>query len=321
VDGNQLSYTFGETRGWKTNPILASFSCTLLFSASTLCQISSSLSTGPNGVHGTMHFQAAFYHGAAITGAPYSAETVDEHLQTLADGTRISQTFPEKKIYRDSMGRTREEHHALMGPVERHPNLSKSPIVVEINDPVAHFRYVFILDEPVVHRQELPDSPRRASDHGQTGHAVMSETTGVVAVSGRSGETEAPPAPPVRASAPSAAVRHGVDDPNHPQIITEDLGTQIIEGVQAEGKKHTTTWPVGTMGNDRPIVSTSETWTSPELKETILRKSDDPRSGRHTYKLVDINRNEPDPSLFEPPPAYTVKDETGEFKIDWVAPR
>jgi hypothetical protein len=65
------------------------------------------------------------------------------------------------------MGRTREEHHALMGPIEMHPNLSKSPIVVEINDPVAHFRYVFILDEPVVHRQELPDSPRRASDHGQ----------------------------------------------------------------------------------------------------------------------------------------------------------
>ena len=86
------------------------------------------------------------------------------------------------------MGRTREEHHALMGPIERHPNPSKSPIVVEINDPVAHFRYVFILDEPVVHRQELPDSPRRASDHGQPGHAVMSETTGVVAV--RSGETK-----------------------------------------------------------------------------------------------------------------------------------
>jgi hypothetical protein len=159
----------------------------------------------------------------------------------------------------------------------------------------------------------------RASDHGQPGHAVMSETTGVVAV--RSGETEAPPAPSVRASVPLAAVRHGVDDPTHPQIITEDLGTQIIEGVQAEGKKHTTTWPVGTMGNDRPIVSTFETWTSPELKEIILRKSDDPRSGKQTYKLVDINRGEPDPSLFEPPPSCTVKDETGEFKIGWVAPR
>jgi hypothetical protein len=321
VDGNQLSYTFGKQGGWKMNPILASLSCALLFSAPALSQVSSSLSTGPDGVHGTMHFQAAFYHGAAIMDAPYSAETVDEHVQTLADGTRISQTFPEKKIYRDSMGRTREEHHVFMGPVERHPNLSKSPIVVEINDPVAHFRYVFILSEPVVHRQESPDSPRRASDFGHTGHAVMSVTTGVVAVAGRSGETEAPTASPVRASAPSAAGRHGVDDPNHPQIITEDLGAQIIEGVQAEGKKHTTTWPVGTMGNDRPIVSTSEIWTSPELKEIILRKSDDPRSGEQTYKLVDINRSEPDPSLFEPPPGYTVKDETGEFKIDWVAPR
>jgi hypothetical protein len=75
------------------------------------------------------------------------------------------------------------------------------------------------------------------------------------------------------------------------------------------------------MGNDRPIVSTFETWASPELKEIILRKSDDPRSGKQKYKLVDINRSEPDPSLFEPPPSCTAKDETGEFKIDWVAPR
>jgi len=99
--------------------------------------------------------------------------------------------------------------------------------------------------------------------------------------------------------------------------MTEDLGTQIIEGIPAEGKRHTTTYPVGFMGNDRPITNTSESWTSPDLKEVILSKSNDPRSGEHTHKLVNISRNEPDPSLFEPPPGYTVKNETGEFTINW----
>jgi hypothetical protein len=101
----------------------------------------------------------------------------------------------------------------------------------------------------------------------------------------------------------------------------EDLGTQIIEGVTAEGKRHTTTWPVDSFGNDRPIITTSESWTSPDLKEVILSKSDDPRSGEHTHKLFTIDRSEPDPSLFEPPPGYAVKNERGEFTISWNTAR
>ena len=70
-------------------------------------------------------------------------------------------------------------------------------------------------------------------------------------------------------------------------------------------------------GNDRPITNVSETWISPDLKEVVLRKSDDPRSGELTHKLININRSEPDPSLFEPPPGYTVKDEKREFNLNW----
>lgn len=90
-----------------------------------------------------------------------------------------------------------------------------------------------------------------------------------------------------------------------------------VERIPAEGTKTTTTWPTGSVGNDRPIVSISESWTSPDLKEIILRKSDDPRSGERTHKLVNISRSEPDTSLFGPPPGYTVNDEEREFTIDW----
>jgi hypothetical protein len=104
-----------------------------------------------------------------------------------------------------------------------------------------------------------------------------------------------------------------------PQISDEKLGTQTIEGVLAEGTRHTTTWPVNSQGNDRPISAVSEIWTSPELKVTILSKSNDPRSGENIQKLINISRDEPSASLFQPPPDYTVVDEEADFTIKWGA--
>jgi hypothetical protein len=49
----------------------------------------------------------------------------------------------------------------------------------------------------------------------------------------------------------------------------------------------------------------------------ILSHMNDPRSGEQTLKLININRSEPDPSLFQPPPDYTVVDEKADFTIKW----
>src|SRR5260370_26322119 len=43
-----------------------------------------------------------------VVGAPYSATTTREHVQTLADGNRIVQTTTESTA-RDSQGRTRQD--------------------------------------------------------------------------------------------------------------------------------------------------------------------------------------------------------------------
>jgi hypothetical protein len=301
---------------------LASLSCLLALSAFSLCQVSTSFATGPNGMHGTVHFSSPHYRGPVIAGAPYSAERVSEHVQTLADGTHINQTNQLLKIDRDSMGRTRVERPAFRGPIERRANWVESPIVVEINDPVAHVRYVFILEEAIAHRQALPaDNSRAALPLRQRGNVPADGPTGVIAIAEDLDDT-VPPAPPtIRAAAPLTGARQPVNNPEHLQITKEDLGTQTIEGVEAEGKRRTMTWPADAIGNDAPITNTSETWTSPALKEVIVRKSDDPRYGVHTFKLVNINRSEPDASLFEPPPGYTVKDEPGEFTINWAVPR
>jgi len=92
----------------------------------------------------------------------------------------------------------------------------------------------------------------------------------------------------------------------------------VIEGVAAEGHRTVQTWPTGAMGNDRPFQVVSEYWYSPEIKEAVLNKSSDPRSGENTTKLINISRNEPDPSLFMPPADYAVVDETGPFQIQWT---
>jgi hypothetical protein len=65
---------------------------------------------------------------------------------------------------------------------------------------------------------------------------------------------------------------------------------------------------VGSVGNDREIVATNETWFSKQLGVAVLRKNSDPRSGDTTMKLTDISLVEPDPALFMPPVDYTIKD-------------
>jgi len=65
------------------------------------------------------------------------------------------------------------------------------------------------------------------------------------------------------------------------------------------------------MGNAQPIISTNETWYSPDLQVVVLAKRNDPRVGQSTYSLSDIQRADP-PALFQVPSDYTVQDaETG----------
>ena len=91
---------------------------------------------------------------------------------------------------------------------------------------------------------------------------------------------------------------------------------EVIDGVLAEGMRITTTIPVGMQGNDRPLVNATETWTSPDLKTAVLRITTSP-AGVTTFRIDNLSRSTPDPSLFMPPAGYTLVDETGAFTIDF----
>ena len=100
-------------------------------------------------------------------------------------------------------------------------------------------------------------------------------------------------------------------------MTTEDLGARMIDGVLVTGTRRTTIIPEGQQGNDRPITTTNEMWTSKELRLTLLSVNDSPMNGRTTTKYANFSATEPDPSLFMVPPGYSVVDETESFTIKW----
>jgi hypothetical protein len=110
--------------------------------------------------------------------------------------------------------------------------------------------------------------------------------------------------------APSPAVRLAE---GHAQArpTTENLGTTTIQGVEATGRRTTTTIPAGQAGNDQPIVITHERWMSRGLGVGLVLRSidDDPRSGVTTREVTNLTQGEPDPALFQPPDGYEVKTE------------
>lgn len=99
-------------------------------------------------------------------------------------------------------------------------------------------------------------------------------------------------------------------DPNlRPERKTEKLGSKTIAGVYAEGTRLTVTYPVGFFGNDKPIITFHETWMSSDLKIVLLNVDDDPRTGTRITEVTNLDRGEPNPTLFQVPEGYTIKDQ------------
>ncbi|HTA47311.1 MAG TPA: hypothetical protein VK789_32935 [Bryobacteraceae bacterium] len=108
------------------------------------------------------------------------------------------------------------------------------------------------------------------------------------------------------AQLPAQSASTPQDESSRPRFSHESLGTQTIEGVLAEGSRTTVTYPIGSLGNDKPITTTMESWMSPELKMVVLSKNPDPRNGDSTMRLTNISRAEPDALLFQVPPDYEI---------------
>lgn len=234
------------------------------------------------------------FNGNPVKGQPYSAEAVNETTQTLADGNKIV-TRSSTMIYRDSEGRERREE--TIGKLGALGTAGSPDKVVFISDPVAKVSYTLHSEDHTAEKIPAPS--------GRSGAAIQSVTKQAFAFTVRTGGAAGPPelsAPPMVFETDGRG-GHG----ELPGKI-EQLGTQNIEGVAAEGTRTTTTIPAGHIGNERDINIVSERWVSKELGVLVMSRRSDPRMGVTEYKLTNVSRIEPAHSLFEVPADYTVTD-------------
>jgi hypothetical protein len=235
-----------------------------------------------------------------VKGAPYSATLTNESVQTLSDGTHITQSSTGSAA-RDSQGRTRQD-----APLPMLGGLAPSdaPRLVMIHDPVAGVAYTLNYTNKTAWKHGVP-----ALRTNVDGSGVTSTTkTIVVRTEGAGPGMPAGDGPATMLPGQNVFFQKRFVGGEVGEVKTEDLGSQVIEGVQATGVRTTETIAAGKIGNDRPISIVTEVWTSPELHTIVLSKRSDPRTGEQTFKLTNIQRGEPDPSLFTVPSDFKLSD-------------
>lgn len=223
---------------------------------------------------------------ALVKGAPFSAESTTEHVQLLGDGNRMVRKSS-AKLYRDAIGRTRREHEItrVRGAA---PDGQPARLIV-INDPLTQVSFIIETHNNAARKRHMP--PPRVREAMQrargdnSGFGVLMPTS---AVRRREAQGDNAPAPP--------------------KPVREKLGSQVVEGVAAEGTRTTLTIPAGEFDNELPMVISHEEWYAPELQMIVLMKHNDPRFGETTFRLTNILRGEPAPELFQLPDGIKVLD-------------
>jgi hypothetical protein len=205
--------------------------------------------------------------GKTVSGAPFSATFSTQSTETLADGNKIEHSST-GTVARDSQGRTRREITLpAIGPFATQGKTP--PHVAFLSDPVASTHYVLDEDRKVARQMKMNHMARREGANQDPADAPR----------GRKGA----------------------------ETVKTDLGTQTINGIVAQGTRYTRTIPAGQIGNEKPIVVTTERWYSPELQINVMTKHSDPFMGDRVTQLTGVQRQEPEPSLFQVPAGYTVK--------------
>jgi hypothetical protein len=216
---------------------------------------------------------AEMHPGKLVTGAPYSAVSVIETTQTLADGTTINRKI-QANAYRDSQGRMRREITLpAIGPLAAS---GQAKTFIVIHDPVAGTSYELRPDQKTA--VQLPAHPG-----------------GKNKADGLQGKFEA----------------HVQQEIANGTLKKDDLGAQTISGLSTQGTRYTRVIPAGQIGNDKPITITNEVWYSPDLQIVVKITRSDPRFGSTTYTVTNIQRQEQAASLFAVPAGYTVTQGRG----------
>lgn len=205
---------------------------------------------------------------------PYQAESISTRVETLADGTTITQKMRIVNAV-DSHGRTL----GLSVSIPSSPN-QEEEISGSVSDP-ANWSDTFWRSRG--HQAWVRQYPPPAEQHGcwqGPGYA--------------------------RDYDPKPISRYTASSKIQSEKVLERLGTRTFMGLEADGQRWTTTIPTGQIGNSAPLVSTRENWIARSPHIPVYSIDDDPQRGKTTLKLVSFKWGEPDPALFKPPSDYKV---------------
>lgn len=268
---------------------------------------------------------ASTNHTQAVKNSPFTADEVNESVQTLGDGNRIVRSST-GKIYRNSDGRVRRDtsggvggmlgttYSVANGVSILNPSIGqkylldsklKTAQVVELTQ--AQKELAIVSAKTAVERAAVEQQRAKlnATVRGELETKLRAASPVV------SGTVSGNYATIITGSGRGGLLTHTTAPPSKYETRTEELGTRVIEGVSAEGTRKITTIPAGDIGNERPIEIVYERWYSKELGMVVFSKNSDPRFGEQTYKLTNLIRTEPDPSLFSIPTEYRKTGEPG----------
>ncbi|MGE3465471.1 MAG: hypothetical protein AB7J13_00945 [Pyrinomonadaceae bacterium] len=248
----------------------------------------------------------------AVKNSPFTADEVNESVQTLADGNRIVRSST-GKIYRNSEGRIRRDISGGVGGMLGTTYSFGSGVSI-VNPSVGQ---KYLLDSELKTARVI-ELERASKELALVSGRLATDAERELAIAKLRGEMETKVrqvAPAVIAGvvgsgsyATSVSVGQGgvlaLTSTSKYESRTEELGTRDFGGFSADGTRKVTTIPAGAIGNEREIEIVYERWFSKELGMVVHSRNSDPRFGEQTYTLTNLIRTEPDPSLFSIPTHY-----------------
>jgi hypothetical protein len=208
----------------------------------------------------------------SIPGYPISGTIDAENTRTDSHGKTVIARF-RSRIYRDSKGRTRLEWDTT--PLDEPPK--PGWVMIEIYDPTNR---TSIQLQPSIKAawkghfpapNEKPQQVCKESDFPKIDPKDLAQ----VAI---------------------------------PEVSQEELAHDVVDGMAVRHGRESVKLAPHSSGKNSAYARVTDYWFSQELQAFILVKRRGPGKSRHTVKLSDISRGEPDPSLFTIPPGYKVSE-------------
>jgi hypothetical protein len=208
-------------------------------------------------------------------GMPCSGVRVVQHVMIFPNGFRREEISSTTKEWRDSGGRTRKD-------VTWTSPTGEVVTVCQIDDPVALVLYIWKVG--TAQKTVVTET-----------HYKMEGAVTEVWPTPLQQKIESKPGTTIVILTPRQDLNSNTKD--------ETLGPQHINGIYAEGTRSVEAIPPGRGGNgtDHPVKRIDEIWMAPDLNLVVKMFLDDGLGFTERSELKNIDRSEPDPSVFLPP--------------------